>query len=232
MGYPASKVIEIALSFVGYHEKASNSQLEDFHANAGRNNFVIFWEWLHKAGYYQAYKQGQEWCDGFHDAVHLIAAEGDAAEAQRVTCQTGPYGAAVPFSMGYYEAQGRLFDYPMPGDQPSMYNKGHTGIVIEVDDETVWIAEGNSNNKVELNPYNIHGPELDGKYGRPWYDPEPEEEEIMYNTIEEVPEYAKPTIQKLMDKGALQGKANGDLALSEDMIRILVIHDRMGLYGI
>lgn len=59
-----------------------------------------------------------------------------------------------------------------------------------------------------------------------------EEETIMYNTIEEVPEYAKATIQKLMDKGALQGKANGDLALSEDMLRILVIHDRMGLYGI
>ena len=57
--------------------------------------------------------------------------------------------------------------------------------------------------------------------------PEEEETEMRYNTIEEVPDYAKATIRKLIDAGALQGDGNG-LNLSEDMIRILVILDRMG----
>lgn len=54
-----------------------------------------------------------------------------------------------------------------------------------------------------------------------------EDEEIVkrFNTINEVPEYAQPTIKKLIDGGMLKGKATG-LDLSEDMIRLLVILDR------
>lgn len=50
-----------------------------------------------------------------------------------------------------------------------------------------------------------------------------------YNTIDEVPEYAKETIQKLIDKKILLGNENG-LDLSEDMIRILVFNDRAKFY--
>ena len=51
-----------------------------------------------------------------------------------------------------------------------------------------------------------------------------------YNTIDNVPDWAKPTIGKLIDKGLLNG--NGDaLDLSFDMIRILVINDRAGVFG-
>lgn len=49
--------------------------------------------------------------------------------------------------------------------------------------------------------------------------------EVVYNTVEEVPEFAKDTIQKLIDKGCLQGDENG-LNLSYDMVRILEIIDR------
>lgn len=52
---------------------------------------------------------------------------------------------------------------------------------------------------------------------------------IAYNTVEELPEYAKPTIQKLVDRGYLRGTASG-LELTQDMVRIFVIHDRAGLY--
>lgn len=54
-----------------------------------------------------------------------------------------------------------------------------------------------------------------------------EEEEDMkkFNTIAEVPEYAKATIQRLIDTGLLKGTGEG-LDLTEDMIRILVILDR------
>ncbi len=50
-----------------------------------------------------------------------------------------------------------------------------------------------------------------------------------FNTVESVPEWAQPTIQKMIDKGLLNG--NGEsLDLSLDMLRIFVINDRAGLY--
>jgi len=54
-------------------------------------------------------------------------------------------------------------------------------------------------------------------------------EEMRYNTIAEMPEWARPTIKKLIERGMLRGDGQG-LSLSEDMIRVFVIHDRAGLY--
>ena len=51
-----------------------------------------------------------------------------------------------------------------------------------------------------------------------------------YNTLDQIPGYARKTIAKLLDKDLLLGKPEG-LALTEDMIRLLVINDRAGLYG-
>ena len=53
-------------------------------------------------------------------------------------------------------------------------------------------------------------------------------QEKRYNTIDEVPDRARPTIQKLIDKGALAGRGGELKDLSTDMLRIFVIHDRMG----
>ena len=50
------------------------------------------------------------------------------------------------------------------------------------------------------------------------------------NTLEEMPDWAKPTIKKLVGKGFLAGTDQG-LDLSLDMVRIFVIHDRAGLYN-
>ena len=65
--------------------------------------------------------------------------------------------------------------------------------------------------------------------GKQWVD-DSEELNDMYDTIAQVPSYAKATVQKLLDKGFLQGTADGRLKLTEEMCRILVIHDRAGLY--
>ena len=66
---------------------------------------------------------------------------------------------------------------------------------------------------------------------------EKEDEEMRYNTVDDVPEWAKPTIQKMIDKGLLGGGGNKDadgspvdLDLSIDMIRMFVINDRAGVY--
>lgn len=50
-----------------------------------------------------------------------------------------------------------------------------------------------------------------------------------YNTLDAVPDWARPTIDKLIGRGLLNGNG-ASLDLSLDMLRILVINDRAGLY--
>lgn len=56
------------------------------------------------------------------------------------------------------------------------------------------------------------------------------ENEMRYNTIEECPSWAQATIRKLIRKGFLSGDGQ-KLDLSHDMVRMLVINDRAGMYG-
>lgn len=59
-----------------------------------------------------------------------------------------------------------------------------------------------------------------------------EEEEMIYNYIDNnMPEWARPTIQKLVDKGYLKGNEDGELGLNDTMLKIFVINDRAGLYN-
>ncbi|MBR1760897.1 MAG: N-acetylmuramoyl-L-alanine amidase [Schwartzia sp.] len=50
-----------------------------------------------------------------------------------------------------------------------------------------------------------------------------------YNALAEMPDWAKPTIEKMIAKKLLSGDGKG-LDLSHDMLRVFVIHDRAGLY--
>ena len=59
-----------------------------------------------------------------------------------------------------------------------------------------------------------------------------EGKEMVYNYIDEnMPDWAKPTVRKLISKGALKGDEKGQLMLTGTMLRLFVIHDRMGVYG-
>ena len=51
-----------------------------------------------------------------------------------------------------------------------------------------------------------------------------------YKTLEDVPTWGKPTIEKLINKNVLRGDENGNLNISNDLLRTLVIHDRLGIY--
>jgi hypothetical protein len=53
----------------------------------------------------------------------------------------------------------------------------------------------------------------------------------VYNTVAEVPDWGRPTIEKLVTMGLLQGNGKG-LDLSRDMVRQNVILDRVGLLGL
>ena len=74
---------------------------------------------------------------------------------------------------------------------------------------------------------------LKNLYGTPeefkktWSD---EEVEKIYNWTEEVPDWARPTVQKLLDKGYLKGNEKGELELTYSMLKMIVINDRAGLY--
>ena len=54
---------------------------------------------------------------------------------------------------------------------------------------------------------------------------------VIYDYIDEnMPDWAKPTIQKMKDKGFLQGDEEGRLGLTMEMLRLFVTNDRAGVY--
>lgn len=72
---------------------------------------------------------------------------------------------------------------------------------------------------------------------KPWnlnytYEEEEDMPIIRYKTLEEIPDWGKPTVEKLMKLELLKGDENGNLDLSHDMLRIFVIEDRAGLYDL
>ena len=65
-----------------------------------------------------------------------------------------------------------------------------------------------------------------------------EVEEMRYNRLTDMPDWAQPTIKKMIEKGLLGGSGEKDetgnpidLDLSMDMIRIFVVNDRAGIYN-
>ena len=54
-------------------------------------------------------------------------------------------------------------------------------------------------------------------------------EEKVYHYTQELPDWARPAIQKLMDRGIYAGESEADLNLPESLMRALVIMERSGL---
>ena len=169
-------VIEYAKSQIGYHEKATNAELDDFYANSGSHNWNKYARDLDKLGYwYNGPKnigdQGH-WCDIFVDACFVECYS--APIAMQLLCQP-PYsaGAGCQYSAQYYEQQGRFFvTDPQTGDQVFFdYGGGinHTGIVVEVGTGYIKTVEGNSDDQVQECTYQKNASFIAG-YGRPNWD--------------------------------------------------------------
>ena len=58
-------------------------------------------------------------------------------------------------------------------------------------------------------------------------DEEDEEDVVRYNTVEDVPAWAQDGVRRLVERGALVGTGGGKLDLSEDMLRTLLVCQRM-----
>jgi|GEM_PF-3034359 len=55
-----------------------------------------------------------------------------------------------------------------------------------------------------------------------------EDSDMIYKRFEDVPLYGQPVIKKLLDAKFLQGDGAGNINLSEDMLRVFVVLERMG----
>lgn len=171
MSYTAKQLIAVAEAELGYLEKETNSQLDNKTANAGDENWTKYARDLHKAGYYQANKNGYAWCDVFVDWCHYMASGKDAKLAQEIICQTGVYGAGCVYSSRYYRKAGRFHTSPVVGDQIFFGTEGsenHTGIVYKVDKTKVYTIEGNTSGGVRRRSYSLGSSKIVG-YGRPRY---------------------------------------------------------------
>lgn len=105
----------------------------------------------------------------------------------------------------------------------------HIGIVVGAKYGEMLVVEGNYDNAVKLRRLFVDDRRLRG-FVCPRYDTLAKEEKMeRYHTIEEVPAYARETIEKLTADSSLLGIAEDDLGLTEELVRILVILDRRGL---
>lgn len=177
------RVIDIALFYLGYLEKASNSQLDNFKTNAGSGNYTKFARDLDAIpGFYNGKKQGFPWCDVFVDWLFVEAFGVEAAK--KLLCQPDKScGAGCGFSASYFKAKGQLYKTnPKPGDQifflDSSGDVGHTGLVYRVDNLYVYTVEGNTSPQdgvvangggVYKKQYALSYNRIYG-YGRPDYD--------------------------------------------------------------
>ena len=173
-------VIALAKSQIGYHEKASNKDLDDPTANSGSANWTKYARDLDAIeGFYNGKKNGYAWCDMFVDWC-FVKAYGVFIGMQLLCQPMQSAGAGCMYSAQYYERQGRFFaGDPQPGDQIFFdYGGGinHTGLVIDVNRFAVITVEGNADEQVQQCSYPLSSNIIAG-YGRPnWeMDGEPDE---------------------------------------------------------
>ena len=182
----ANELINEALKWEGYLEKKSNSNLDDFTANAGSKNYTRFNRDL------ISYKQGigaqpMEWCGAFVSCMFVYAF--GLEEAKRLLC--GGLHCYTPSGANYLKKKNRYFKRgsvtPKPGDVVFFYSKtkgriGHVGIFTKVSSSKVYTIEGNTSGAstlvtngggVKRKSYSLSSTYIDG-YGRPPYDGEGE----------------------------------------------------------
>ena len=116
-------------------------------------------------------------------------------------------------------------------DFPGGAKTDHCGIVESVDGTYISAIEGNTSSASDADGGAVERrarkfSQIVGAV-RPSYDKEVEE--VRYNTVAECPDWARETVQKLVDREYLNGTGEG-LDLSADMVRLLVILDRAGAF--
>ena len=165
------KVVAMAVSQIGYHEKASNSNLYSFSGNSGSGNWNKYAYEIDKnyPGYFNGGKNGYEWCTSFVSWCFLVNFGTDTTHKMMHTPKNSMAAGCV-YAVQYFKAAGAYYTTPQKGDQwfkkDSDGDPCHTGIVVSVNGSQFDVVEGNVNNRVERNTYNVGGYSTHG-FGRP-----------------------------------------------------------------
>lgn len=128
----------------------------------------------------------------------------------------------------------------------------HIGTIYYSDGEKMLSVEGNKGDKVDtrelaVGDKRIRGfvhPDLSGLVGsliapavvekvqEPVVPVVPVDPKlpVLYATVEQVPEWGRAAVAKLQERGWLQGVAEGDLGLTEELVRTLTVLDRAGVF--
>ena len=174
-----AKLVDLAMSQVGYLEKRSNAQLDDKTANAGSNNWNKYARDIDNKypEFYNGKKNGFSWCDIFVDWV-FIECFGYENALKLLYQPTKSAGAGCKYSANYYRAHNAFYRQPQVGDQVffgDYGNEGHTGIVVAVNGNIITTVEGNTSggygvdangDGVYLKQYNFETTYIPG-FGRP-----------------------------------------------------------------
>lgn len=132
-------VLNTARAEIGYHEKASDNDLDDKTANSGSGNWNKFAHEFDEKypNFYNGRKNGYAWCDIFVDYLFLTNFGYEKA-IELLCAKEHSSGAGCKYSADYYIAKGKFHTKdPHPGDQiffGDASNVRHTGIVEEVTD--------------------------------------------------------------------------------------------------
>lgn len=174
--------------------------------------------------------QKDPWCAAFVSAAAVVAGVGGLVPLEcscgRVIEKAKTMGIWVEED-GYVPQIGDwvLYDWQAQKDGDCQGAPDHVGIAVGLEGQTILVAEGNYDNMVKLRKIPVNDEKIRG-FVCPKYE---QEEAMRFHTLEEVPGYARETIEKLVSDGSLRGIAEDDLGLSEELIRILVILDRRGI---
>ena len=170
----AQALVNHALSYVGYREKKSNSNLEDFKSNAGKGNYNRFSKIYNDA--MGTHFTNAAWCAIFV-SVMFIETFG-VEEAKRLLC--GHLFSLCANGVSNFKAKKQFFTSdPQPGDIVFFNFEGgkyanHVGIVVADQGSTVITVEGNTTEPGNSSYEGVYQKTRSKKdiigYGRPAYD--------------------------------------------------------------
>lgn len=174
-----------------------------------------------------AVKATDPWCAAFASAAAVAAGASDRYPLE-CSCSKIIEGAKA---MGIWvEEDGLvpragdwvLYNWQADAEGDDTGSADHIGVVTGVENGEILAVEGNYDNAVKLRRFPVNWEKLRG-----FVCPR-REEALRYRNLEEVPEFARATVEKLTADGSLKGLAEDDLGLSADLLRTLVILDRRG----
>lgn len=151
-----SELIDVAQGEIGYLEKASNSNLDDFTANAGSKNYTKYGRWYGL--------NGEPWCAIFVSWCANRAEVPTSAIPKYASCTTGMKSFKDAGCFYYSSANGGNYT-PKYGDIFFIGTKtssSHTGIVTSVSNSTITVVDGNWGDKVSEHTYKLTDSSLAG----------------------------------------------------------------------